>query len=66
MNKYTGGVSLLGWLFLIMFALKLLGKISFSWWLVTLPLWGPLAIAMVITFGAALWFLAKDSKGIYK
>jgi len=34
--------------FLVLLTLKLLGKISVSWWIVTLPLWGPFALLFVI------------------
>lgn len=39
-------------LFLIFLTLKLTGHITWSWWLVTAPLWGP--IAFVIVFIALL------------
>ena len=39
-----GGVSFLGLLFLLFLALKLTGYITWSWWYVTMPLWGGLAI----------------------
>ena len=50
-------------LFLIFLVLKLTSVISWSWWLVTLPLWGPtallLGIAVVfIIFGIIVLTLA--------
>ena len=33
---------------LIFITLKLLGKISWSWWWVTLPFWGPLILAILL------------------
>lgn len=59
-------VRFLGLLFIIMFTLKLLGELTVSWWIVTLPLWGPLVVFMAVSSLAVLWFFAKDSKGIYK
>jgi hypothetical protein len=44
----TGGISLLGAVFLVLFVLKLVGKISISWWLVTAPLWGPMALFVAL------------------
>ena len=41
-----GGVGLFGWMFLIFLTLKLTGYIAWSWWWVTAPLWGPLAVAV--------------------
>lgn len=42
-------------LFLIFLTLKLTGVIHWSWWLVSLPLWGPLAVV------GAIWLLALVS-----
>ena len=53
-NKNTvigGGLPFLQVLFLIFLVLKLTGKTvvaSWSWWWVTAPLWGGLAIGLVI------------------
>lgn len=42
-------VGLLGLMFLIMFALKLAGPMAaVSWWVVTLPVYGPLALVIVL------------------
>ena len=38
---------------LVFIAAKLFGAISWSWWLVTLPLWGGVAL-LIIAFIAAL------------
>jgi hypothetical protein len=35
-------------LFLVFLVLKLTGTIDWSWWLITLPLWGPLAIGLMV------------------
>lgn len=47
------GVSFLGLLGLAFIVLKLLGTITWSWWWVTIPLWGPAAIvaAIFLVFG---------------
>ena len=50
----SGGTGLLGLLTVLFVGLKLGGIISWSWWWVLAPLWGPLAILFVvalITFG---------------
>lgn len=44
----SGGISGLFALFLIFLVLKLIGTISWSWWWVTCPLWGPAAIILLI------------------
>ena len=46
------GIGFCGLLFIVLLILKLgVGKtvvVGWSWWLVTLPLWGPLALSLVI------------------
>jgi hypothetical protein len=37
-------------LFCIFLVLKLTGVINWSWWLVTVPLWAPVGLAMVFFF----------------
>jgi len=37
-----------GWMFLIFLTLKLTGYITWSWWLVTAPLWIPLILWAVV------------------
>lgn len=44
----------LGLLFLVFLVLKLLGKIAWSWWWVTAPLWGPFVLVCV---GALIFFI---------
>lgn len=47
-NSSSGGVSLLGLLGVAFIVLKLTNVIDWSWWWVTLPLWGGLAIVLLI------------------
>jgi hypothetical protein len=47
-NNTSNGLGLGTILFLIFMILKLTGYITWSWWYVTLPLWGPLSLALVI------------------
>jgi hypothetical protein len=37
-------------LFCIFLVLKLTSVINWSWWLVTVPLWAPVALAMIFFF----------------
>lgn len=47
-NKSTvSGISFFGAMFLLFLGLKLSGIIAWSWWWITIPLWGPLLIAAV-------------------
>jgi hypothetical protein len=47
-NNTQGGIGLGMIIFLIFMTLKLTGDITWSWWYVTLPLWGPLLVVIVI------------------
>jgi hypothetical protein len=49
------GIGTFGLLGIIFVILKILGKITWSWWLVLLPFYGPTVVALVI---ALLVFLA--------
>jgi membrane protein implicated in regulation of membrane protease activity len=44
----SGGIGLLGALFLLFTCLKLTGHIDWSWWWVTAPLWGGFALFVAI------------------
>lgn len=42
-------IGLFGFMFLIMFTLKLAGPLALtSWWVITLPLYGPLLFMLVV------------------
>lgn len=43
-----GGIGVLGLLGVAFVVLKLTGHITWSWWLVTLPFWGGLAVVAVL------------------
>lgn len=48
-------VGLLGFMFLILFTLKVMGLVSISWWVVVLPLFVPLIIWLsVLVVGVLL------------
>lgn len=48
MKNSSSGMSMSGVLFLIFLVLKLTKVIAWSWWWVTAPLWGGLAIFLLI------------------
>ena len=60
-NVQSGGGSFLSLLFLVFLTLKLTGHITWSWWYVTMPLWGGLAIVLsglaLFALGAGLVLL---------
>jgi hypothetical protein len=43
-SSSSGGIGILGLMFLIFMTLKLTGFINWSWWWVTAPLWGGFAL----------------------
>lgn len=51
-SSSSGGIGMLGILFI---ALKLTGVINWSWWYVTLPLWGGIALFMTALILWAGW-----------
>lgn len=53
-NVAGGGVSFWGILAIVFITLKLLGVITWAWGWVLLPLWGPVALAVVVLLGFAL------------
>jgi len=49
-NKKTSGIGFFTLLGLLFIGLKLGNVITWSWWLVTLPLWGGIALIVSIVF----------------
>lgn len=47
-NSKKGGIGFVGLLTILFIALKLLGKISWSWVWVLSPLWIPVAISIIL------------------
>lgn len=47
-NDNSSGVGLGGVLFIVFLVLELTGNITWSWWWVTAPLWGPLVLILPI------------------
>lgn len=55
-------IGVIGLLGVVFVTLKILGYITWSWWWVTLPLWGPLALliivgAVVVAVWGVLWLV---------
>ena len=53
-NSSSSGIGILGLLGIVFVTLKLTGYITWSWWWVTAPFWGGLAIVMVVGLVAAI------------
>ena len=56
----SSGIGVLGLLGVVFVTLKLTGVIGWSWWWVTAPFWGGLALVMVVlVIGAIVYGLMK-------
>ncbi len=53
----SGGIGILGLLGVLFVGLKLGGIITWSWWYVTLPFWGGLALVLSIFLIVAVFML---------
>jgi len=57
----SGGFGFSGLLAAIFITLKILGKITWSWWWVLSPLWIPLCLVLLVFLaGALVWVALKD------
>ena len=54
---HTGGMGLCSTVFVVFLILKLVGVINWSWWWVTAPLWGGLALVLGIFLMGLLFAL---------
>lgn len=65
-SKQSRGIGFFTLLGLLFIGLKLGGVINWSWWLVLLPLYGPLAVALVLVtvflLGAVAMAVAVESQ----
>jgi hypothetical protein len=52
--KSVQGGNFMGLLFLVFLTLKLTHVIDWSWWFVTMPLWGALAVVLIILTGISV------------
>lgn len=54
MSNQNNGLGLGAILAIVFTVLKLCGVINWSWWWVLLPVWGPLALVVLLAIGAGL------------
>lgn len=63
-SSSSGGIGVVGLLGVVFVTLKLVGVITWSWWYVTLPFWGGLAlvgvIMLVVAISGTLYILAEN------
>jgi hypothetical protein len=56
-NASSGGIGFGGLLTIVFIVLKLTGQISWSWWWVLCPIWGSIALVLIIAVGFILFFM---------
>ena len=56
----SGGVGFIGLLQIVLITLKLLDKIDWSWWFVLSPIWGSVALFILIVSGVFLYCCLKE------
>lgn len=56
-TTYSGGIGFFGLLGIVFITLKLTGYISWSWWWVLAPIWGPFAFLIVIGILALIYIV---------
>lgn len=59
-SKSSGGIGFFGLLAIVFITLKLCGIITWSWWWVTAPIWGPLALFIVFLAAAGIAIFAWE------
>lgn len=57
-SSSSSGIGLFGATFLVLLALKLTGHIDWSWWWITAPLWGGIALVLLVV-GALIAFASR-------
>ncbi len=62
-SSSNGGIGVIGLLGVVFVTLKLTGHIDWSWWWVTVPFWGGLAlVAGIALITLAVWLFRKNLK----
>lgn len=58
-NKKSGGINLMSGMFLLFLGMKLGNVIDWSWWWVTAPLWGGLALFLLVLLVVSILVIIK-------
>lgn len=58
----SGGIGVIGLLGIVFITLKLCGVINWSWWWVTAPFWGGIAIALAFLLIVGLLAIGSTSR----
>jgi hypothetical protein len=57
------GLSFLSALSLVFIVLKLVGSITWPWWVVLSPIWGMWALAALLLLPVGIWWIAIGTTG---
>ena len=61
-SSSSGGIGFLGLLTIVFVTLKLMGYITWSWWWVSFPIWGPIAIVSLLLGACGIGWAILESK----
>jgi ABC-type antimicrobial peptide transport system permease subunit len=61
-SSTTSGIGFVGVLFIVFLVLKLTGVIAWSWWWITAPLWGPVAIGLIMLIASMVVVVRQAKK----
>lgn len=61
-NNNSGGIGCFTVIGIVFVILKLVGVINWSWWWVTAPFWGSLALAIIVALIAGVVISVADSR----
>ena len=61
-SSSSSGIGFVGLLTIVFIVLKLLGKITWSWWWVLSPLWISTGFVVLILLGIFLWAIISVKK----
>jgi hypothetical protein len=59
-TQTSGGIGFFGLLAIVFITLKLLGKVTWTWWWVLSPIWAPLAVGLIF-FGGVFVVILFDT-----
>jgi hypothetical protein len=59
-SSSSSGIGFVGLLTIVFIVLKLLGKITWSWWWVLSPLWISAGLTILVLLGILIWVLAVN------
>lgn len=59
---FNGGIGFWPILFIVFLVLKLTKVVTWSWWWIALPLYGPVLLIMVVLIGFLIYKVVQESR----